>query len=145
MINMKKLMSLDSIQAFNIKDHFDIMLEWLVERDVYLPSIDEMPAIGFVVYHDHIMTAMGFIRMVEGGYGQLDGLVTNPKQSPEIRSVSIDLLVSRLIYEAKEMELKSLIAFSKDKNTLLRSTTHGFVSQDDQHVIVLPLVKPAGE
>ncbi len=72
--------------------------------------------------------ATAFLRMVEGGFAQLDGLCTNPAQPGEVRSQAIDKVVEHVISEAKSMGLKNIHAFSMDKNTLVRSLKHGFTA-----------------
>lgn len=129
-----------AIQTFNVKEHYAMLIEWLTVHKAYLSPIDEIPEYGFVAYCDDVPTAMAFIRRVEGGYAQLDGLTSNPSQPAKSRSDAIDLVVARIKYKAKALGIKSLIAFSLDKNTLERSKSHGFVPMDKHNLIVLPLI-----
>lgn len=114
-------------------------MDWLLERNAYLTPKEEIPEYGYVTFVNDIPTAMAFLRRVEGGYAQLDGLTSNPMQSSEARHQAIDLVVNRIKYQCKELEIKHLIAFSSDNSTLLRSKSHGFTSMGDHKVIVLSI------
>jgi len=113
-------------KPYDMSIHYLSMLGWLSARDCYLPHHSEIPKIGFVAYEGKDMVAMGFIRRVEGNYGQLDGLVSNPDMPPKLRSQAIDLVTQKIIEKAKSLKIKTLVAFTKDKNTLVRSFSHGF-------------------
>lgn len=102
------------------------MADWLGLWEAYCMPEDEIPFNGFVALVDGYPAAMAFIRKVEGGFGQLDGLVTNPLLAPEARSAAIDDLVAHIIAAAKDMKLKALMSFSRDKNTLVRAERFGF-------------------
>ncbi len=99
---------------------------WLVAREHKVPPLDDFPKIGYVVSYRGEYVACAFIREVEGNYGQLDGLATNPDFPGDMRSEAIDLVVQKIFTKAKEMKLKALLSFSKDKNTLIRSKKFGF-------------------
>lgn len=117
------------IEKFNINSHMDDLGAWLKARNQRVPLHNEMPALGFVVRSSDHAVAMGFIRRVEGGFGQLDGLCTNPHAPAKDRNDAIDLVVSKLLQSARELEIKGLVSTSIDKNTLERSLKHGFTQQ----------------
>jgi N-acetylglutamate synthase-like GNAT family acetyltransferase len=58
--------------------------------------------------------------------GLIDGLCTNPDASPESRNMAIDTLVQQVLDTARKVDMKSLVAWSRDSNTLERSFRHGF-------------------
>lgn len=122
------------ITNFKWDEHFEVMFDWLEARGSYLPTEAETPEAGFVVYDKGTPTAMAFLRRVEGGFGQLDGLVTNPTQPGEIRGQAIDLVVEHILNLAQTLNIKSILSFSVDKNTLLRSVKHGFVPMP--HILI---------
>lgn len=114
---------------FALSEHMGLLVWWLVQHKAHIAKAEEMPAIGFVAYYDGQPGAMAFLRRVEGGYGQLDGLVSNPESLGSHRSACIDAVVKEVINEAKAKGIKALMAYSIDKNTLVRSLSHGFVQQ----------------
>lgn len=114
------------IEPFIVEQHLHSMHEWLKARESYIPPRDELPQIGYVV--DKI--AMGFLRRMEGGFAQIDSLVTNPIASPEDRDQALDLIYSTLIDTARSIGIKALMGFTTNKNTLTRSLRHGFTISD---------------
>ncbi len=107
--------------------NYPTLCKWMDQHNCRIQPEDEVPQVGYVVYDDEgEPAAMAFLRMVEGGFAQLDGLITNPEKAPAVRNSAVDLAVSNIVTEAKRMKLKRLIAFSADANTLVRSERHGF-------------------
>lgn len=72
--------------------------------------------------------AAGFLRMIEGSKNtaMLDSLITNAHINPDIRNAALDDLVSKLIIWATEHDIINILAFSVDKNTLMRAKRFGF-------------------
>lgn len=91
-------------------------------------SEDRLPKIGFITYSntEYQYIAAGFLRMVEGGFAQIDSLVTNPSLDPGIRNEGVALLVETLVKTAKDMKLKGIYAFTIDKGILMRAEATGF-------------------
>lgn len=114
------------IIPFSLDAHYDVLRRCLSAWHAYPTPKSEIPATGFVALYDGYPAAFAFIRLVEGGFGQLDGLTSNRLLPGDIRDQAIDAIVSHLISHAKTMKLKNLTAFSKDENTLKRSVKHGF-------------------
>jgi hypothetical protein len=91
----------------------------------------ESPKLGFICFDEHgnldVVISCGFIRKIEGGYGLWDGLITNPSKSSQIRDDSLNLIMRELINVAKnELQLKAILATSKDEHTIIRAFNHGF-------------------
>lgn len=103
-------------------------------------TLDTLPAIGYIAMQSGFPVAAGFLRMVEGGYAQIDTLATNAKFKSEPRHKAISSVVDELIKSAKILELKGIIALSSDEGVLNRASSLGFhVVQ--QTVIALSLTK----
>lgn len=112
------------VECFN-PTYLSTVNEWLVGRE--LPAIVMTPKMGYMTFYRGTPVACAFLREVEGGYGILDGLCTNPDFPGDQRSVAIDMVVEALMRDAASNGVTALIAWSHDKNTLLRSAKHGFV------------------
>lgn len=137
---------------YKAKEHYHIIKDWLEARELRVPPINEMPHLGYLVHNlqsedlvhnlqgGHFIAA-GFIRRVEGSFGLFDSLVTNPDSTPEERNSALDIVVNQLLTEAKARGMKKLIAFSEDKNTLLRSERFGFVKLSHT-LIALDILSP---
>lgn len=81
---------------------------------------------------------MGFLRMVEGGYAQIDGLTSNANLSAPLRNAGVSTVVDALLDKAKSMKLKGIISFTQDNSVIRRAKLLGFRAL--QHtVIVLPI------
>lgn len=113
----------------------------LKSRDMHNPNqhIENLPSYGLMVYSNDVPVAAGFLKMIEGGNSAiLDSLITNGDLPAEQRDLALDLLVENILIDAKRLGIKHLLAFSSDKNTLVRATRFGF-AQLEHHVITLPL------
>ena len=103
-------------------------------QDSYIPKI------GFIAYSnsEYQYIAAGFLRIVEGGFGQLDTFVTNPAIEPCIRNEAIILITDKLIETAKGLKLSGIYAFTADNSILKRAEETGFRVKN-QSVITLLL------
>lgn len=106
--------------------HIIFIGDALLERGHPLPPIDTYPEIGFVALHGEQFVAAAFVRQVEGGYGQLDGIVTNPCASGALRHKAQDLLFQTCIDAAKAKGIKGLMGYTIANSTGERSIKHGF-------------------
>lgn len=99
---------------------------------------DTLPKIGFIATEGAIPVCIGFLRMLEGGYAQIDTLVTNRDLTSHIRHEGISIVVNELLNKAKSLNLKGIISFTTSKDIIDRAQTLGF-KQSNQQVIVLDL------
>lgn len=101
--------------------------------------LENLPAYGLMVYDHDLPVAAGFLKIVEGGKSAiLDSLITNGDLPAEQRDLALDLLVENILKDAKALGIKQILAFSSDRNTLVRAQRFGF-AQLEHHVITLPL------
>lgn len=87
---------------------------------------DMLPLIGYVAYEGSVMIAAGFLRTVEGGYGQIDTLVTNGNCTSSMRHEGVSKIVDSIIQKAKSMKLHGLICLTSDEGVLKRAYELGF-------------------
>lgn len=122
---------LEGVQMMHLAHHYASM---------YLITMEELPKIGFVVHatNDNDYAAAGFLRMVEGGYCQIDTVVSNPNLSNDIRHLALQLLQKTLIDKAKSLKLKAIICFTADKGVFKRAEDTGFQVLDHR-VVTLSL------
>ena len=113
-------------EKYNAEQHGSYIADWLMHRDMNGDLIGDLPQIGYVVSERGEPIAAGFIRRCEGNYSLLDSLITNPTAPGDMRSSAIDVVVEQLIKISKELGLRSLVAHTKDKNTLVRAKRFGF-------------------
>lgn len=103
-----------------------------------IPPSDSLPAIGFAAIKEQKVVAMGFLRMVEGGIGQIDTLVSNPAFDSHCRNWALEDVISALISKAKDLKLKGILSYTADKSVLMRAEALGFRILP-QTVIALPI------
>lgn len=111
---------------FNKDKHFADLLACLTARKAYIPTLREMPKVGYVTYEGDTIIAAAFLRKVEGGYGQIDGLTSNPYATAEQRHAGIDLAVSAIIAQSKKLNINNVLFISVDESTIMRSQKYGF-------------------
>lgn len=104
-------------------------------------QIDCLPDYGVCVFlHKIIPVSFVFLRTIEGGSFMMDSMVTNPSQSPQIRNEANDMMVKVAMEYAKKQKAPSIIAVSKDLNTIIRARSHGFALLEEYQVIVASLL-----
>lgn len=113
---------------FKTIDHNSYVKKWVELRHMDIACAEDLPANGFITFDDADRpVCAGFLRLMEGNYATLDSLITNPDAAAVIRNEAVDATVECLMWYAKLVELKKIIATSEDNNTLVRSIRHGFV------------------
>lgn len=122
------------VKRYNPELHFGDLESLYMSRGLNPMEAMWAPKIGYISKH-----AACFLRMVEGGYAQLDSLVSNSESSQKERHDFIDLVVKLSIKKARKLKLKGLVCTTQDEGTIKRAISrHGFV-QRPEVVIVLPL------
>ncbi len=116
------------ISRFYHPAHYAFAQHLLASHNMSQSFLYDLPETGFIAFENGNIIAMGFLRLIEGGYGMLDALITEPTQSKELRNEALDLIAKALIDRAKEITLKNTFAFIKDHNTIQRAQKHGFVA-----------------
>ncbi len=117
-----------SVVPFKHK-YLPLLLEMLVDRQyVGLKDINMkiLPKIGYICLFNNQPIAAGFLRRVEGGFAQIDGLTSNPYFGSKIRHIGISKVVSQLIEDAKDLKLNGLIGFTSDLGVIARAEDLGF-------------------
>lgn len=100
------------IQLFNYDSHFETLSTWLKQHGQPIPSREDMPALGYVTLKNGQLTGAAFLRMVEGGFAQVDGLTVDPTQDSKTRSDTINILVTQILDAAKTLKIKAIYCYS---------------------------------
>jgi hypothetical protein len=101
-------------------------------------SMKNLPKIGYIALLGAQPIACGFLRMVEGGFAQIDTLASNAHYGSQIRHEGVKQVVDSLVNESKRLKLRGIISLTKDVSTIGRAKALGF-HVVDQTVIALPL------
>lgn len=113
------------IERFGL-EHLPTLNAWLHQHGHPIPALIEYPEIGYIASDTQGPIAVGFLRRMEGGYGQMDGFSTNPYRSGEDRHKALDMVVNTLITTAKSLKIAGLMVLTEDESTIMRSERHGF-------------------
>jgi len=124
------------IEKFSNAMHLGMIQDWAKARNHGVPEEHDMPALGAVAFVNGAPIAVGHIRRVEGGYGQIDGFITNPHADPEMRNKALDVLLTHLLREAESKCRRGILSFSRDKNTIARAERHGFTRMPKEFVLL---------
>ncbi len=100
--------------------------DFFVKRETKAIELGVLPQHGLIAFEAGIPIAAGFLRCVEGQMAMLDSYITDPLADAALRDIALGRLTAKLIKLAKANNINKLMAFSVDKNTLLRACNHGF-------------------
>jgi hypothetical protein len=123
-----------SIVPFKFK-YLPSLLDMLEDRKfqgIETVNMKTLPKIGYIAMLNDQPIAAGFLRRVEGGYAQIDTLVTNPYFGNKLRHEGIDKVVNSLINDAKELRLRGILAITGELSILNRAEDKGFFRIDQQ-------------
>jgi hypothetical protein len=95
---------------------------------------ENLPEIGFIATEGAIPVAAGFLRRIEGGYAQIDSLVSNKDMPGPMRHEALDKIVQTLITTAKTLKIKGIISYTQDKSVVMRAVATGF--EVTQNVVI---------
>ena len=90
-------------------------------------SMKDLPKIGYICYLGKQPVAAGFLRRVEPNHAQLDTFLSNPYFGSQIRHQGMSMVTDTLLNAAKELELRMVIALTKDESILSRAKDNGFL------------------
>lgn len=130
------------LEQYNEDKHFKLLTNILKVHEAHIPTKEEMPKLGYVVYSlepSKLVVSFCFIRMVEGNFAMIDGLTSNPECSSALRNRGNDLAINACIDKAKTLKLQNLIAFTSDPSTKKRSIRRGFVELQQHTCLALDL------
>jgi len=114
------------LEAYNPEFHKPYLEQLLMSRDMPLLSLDALPSKGFIALEGYSIIAAGFLNVCEGATAFLDCYITHLKQPAFLRDEALDMITAQLVETAKSLEIKRLLAFSVDENTITRAEAHGF-------------------
>lgn len=136
-------MSIEDISIIPFRFKYLKSLIDLLESNDYIGisevNMKTLPKIGYIALRQGHPIAAGFLRRVEGGYAQFDTLTTNKYMGSIIRHEGICKVVDALIQDAKDLQLRGIVAFSSDLGTIKRAEDFGFRILSDQKLIALKL------
>lgn len=131
-----------TVLPFKFK-HYSLLTEMLEAQSCpWLSGVSyqTLPKIGYIVLLGKQPLAAGFLRRVEGGYGYIDTVVTNPHFGSQMRHQALEIIVKKLLEEAKDLRLRGLIGSTNDAGVLKRAKDLGFTEID--HRVLIKVDRP---
>ncbi len=116
------------IRPFHADRDIKHINEFFRKRETSSILSSDLPQHGLIAFEAGAPIAAGFLRLVEGNLAMLDSYVTDPSVDPVLRDSALDRLTTKLVKIAKANNIKLLMAFSSDINTLHRTQRHGFTT-----------------
>lgn len=126
-----------SLEMYTPKYKSDIS-DWLRARNIDPRLADDLPMTGFVVLLKGTPIASGHLRLIEGSYGMVDSLITDPEAPAQYRNEALDLIINQLFSFAKQLQLKQVIGLTLDSSTHMRAQRLGMTATSLK-VLALPL------
>lgn len=114
-----------TVERFIYSLHLEQMRVLLASRDMDIRIAEDLPNFGFIVQSSDGPIAAGFIRTIEGGYAMFDSFISNSNRDGLTRDFALDMITTKLIELCKMIDIRSIMAFSKDPNTIARAEDHG--------------------
>ena len=118
------------MHSFDKLEHFEDLVAMHVAQgssDANILKPKTLPQIGYIAFNDELEPlSAGFLRRVEGGYGQIDTLVSNPKFSSVIRHNALAAVVDALLHRARQLELEGIVSYTRDRSVISRALACGF-------------------
>lgn len=91
-----------------------------------------------ISFEEKIPVAAAFLRLCEGGLGYFDGLIADDRTPLEMRSACLDVLVEKILCEAKMHGINQVIAFTDNPRVIERSKRFKF-QENHKKMICLDL------
>ena len=108
-------------------EHYGDLVRLLITQSAHIPPTEETPKYGFMAFDDDKAIASCFLRRVEGGYGQIDGLVVDKTIAKCLKRQAIDTVIKKCRDKAKSLRMKGVLAFCQSDRTIVTALSHGFV------------------
>lgn len=105
---------------------FTSIIQMHALRDLPYPNSNELPQIGCIIKENDTPIVAAFLRRVEGGYAQIDTLISNPNVDKSLRDIAIDKCLKLLVNCAKTLKLRGLVSFCEVPASITRAEKHGF-------------------
>lgn len=90
--------------------------------------MEDLPKIGYIAFLGKQAVAAGFLRRIEPNYAQLDTFLSSPYFGSQVRHEAMTKIVDALVSDAKDLNLKGLLAITTDHGIVERAKEIGFTT-----------------
>jgi N-acetylglutamate synthase-like GNAT family acetyltransferase len=89
--------------------------------------MNDLPLIGLIAFDgDGVCAGCIFLRMAEGDFGLIEGMITNPNVSSIERHVVLEKLVAKILDKAEGLNIKKILSYTEDYSVVMRAQRAGF-------------------
>jgi hypothetical protein len=113
------------IREFNKIDYY-LICEWWTAHKWNAPSYLMLPKTGFIIEG----LCAGFLYKTDSEIAWLEFVISNPKSDKELRNEALNILIEKLINEAKQSGFKVIFTSVEHTKLIDRYKNHGFVETD---------------
>jgi hypothetical protein len=109
--------------------HYGMLLTMLEDqKTAWLPTVSykTLPKIGYIAILGKHPVAAGFLRRIEGGYGYVDTVVSNPHFGSQVRHDAISRIFELIMQEASDIGLVGVLGSTTDQGILKRALEWGY-------------------
>ena len=118
-------------------EEHEYLLEFIAAKNGITSNGIIPSKIGFIGIVDNYPIAFGFLRDVDGQYGIIEGIMTDPDRSPARRHHALSAVINFLIDESKSLKHKLILAWTKEESILKRADDLGFNILQEHKLITL--------
>lgn len=115
------------VEPFDYRKHALLLKGVFIRREMDDFKLSELPKNGFIATSARGFIAAAFLRLMEGNMALFDGLISDPSQEPQVRHAGLDAVAKALLGLADDLQLKTVLCYSLDANTIKRAESHGFI------------------
>lgn len=118
--------------AFTAAAHYPTLERWWKAHEWAPVPADSLPSTGIVVAADDgTLVCAGFLYATDSPLCWLEWVVADPESATETRSAALDVLISSLLFIAKERGFKQVFTFARHQRLIGRYQAHfGFIPAD---------------
>ena len=110
-----------------IPRHLKSMRSLLSLRGMPPELVLDLPSHGYMAFDElNEPIAAGFLRMVEGKFGLIDGFITNEHMDSETRHLALSAIGNALVEDAHKSHISHLLVIADDPSMEKRALFHGF-------------------
>lgn len=126
---------IDKIELRKIQSDKDRMILnswWKLHGHIGLPD-DCYPENSFIAYVDGVPIASGCIYLTDSKVCYIDNLISNPNVKGDIKDLCLDMVVGKLMEQAKIDQKKYWVANAKSKKVLDRAKKFNMTQSEENH------------
>jgi hypothetical protein len=121
-----------TVRAYDPRKDYETLTVWWDGHGVEHTPDNLLPAFGLVVPG----VCAGFLYQTDSDLALIEGLISNPETSAQIRDEALDDLVTALCVQARTLGYQAISGFTQVPRVASRAQRHGFKIGDGTYQLV---------